>query len=168
MADLILAPKPKRKRILTLDDLFSRCIANPETGCIEWQGWIKGCGETYGVVQVNHRRVTAHRYAWELANGAIPNGLCVLHECDNPRCVNPKHLFLGTHDANNKDRAAKGRSAKMMGDRSPKAKITESQAIDIKSRLVSGTSPTIISRLLGIPYSLIYKIKEGKNWKHLA
>lgn len=80
--------------------------------CWPWTG--AASDEGYGRFLLNGRNggyVMAHRYAWEQANGPIPDGLFVLHRCDNPRCVNPWHLFLGTKGDNNRDRAAKGRSA---------------------------------------------------------
>lgn len=60
--------------------------------------------------------IRAHRYAWYLANGPIPDGMVICHKCDNPGCVNPAHLFIGTQDQNNKDRAAKGRTVVLTGD----------------------------------------------------
>jgi len=84
-------------------------------GCIEWTGCLDTGG--YGQISVNNRMVLVHRLAWELANGPIPDGLSVLHHCDNPPCCETEptegypegHLFLGTHAENNADRSAKGR-----------------------------------------------------------
>jgi hypothetical protein len=80
-----------------------------QTDCILWSGRIGN--HRYGVVDVGGRSVLAHRQAWEDANGPIPVGLFVLHRCDNPPCVNPEHLFLGTHQDNMADMKAKGRGA---------------------------------------------------------
>ena len=66
----------------------------------------------YGLYRVNGTRKMAHRYAWELVNGPIPAGMCVLHSCDNPPCCNPDHLFLGTHAENMADMVRKGRSTR--------------------------------------------------------
>lgn len=76
--------------------------------CWEWTGWRKETG--YGRVRIDGRILYAHRVSWILANGPIPDDLRVLHRCDNPPCVNPDHLFLGTQGDNNADRDAKGRN----------------------------------------------------------
>lgn len=78
--------------------------------CMEWTGAKSLLG--YGRIKVNGRLELPHRLMWELVNGAIPDGLCVLHKCDNPPCINPTHLFLGTKSDNMQDAAAKGRLPK--------------------------------------------------------
>jgi hypothetical protein len=71
--------------------------------------WIGGLSHSYGWMGINSRHVLAHRISWELHNGPIPDGLYVCHHCDNPPCVRPDHLFLGTHDDNMNDKISKGR-----------------------------------------------------------
>ena len=78
--------------------------------CWEWQGMKKKDGLPYGLVKIFFRRFYAHRVAWELTNGPIPKGLNVLHRCDNPVCVRPSHLFLGTQADNIADMVSKGRN----------------------------------------------------------
>src|SRR5665811_1223275 len=75
--------------------------------CWEWTGYKNGKG--YGVINLQGQRVLAHRMAWELKNGPVPDGLFVLHRCDNPPCCNLKHLWLGTKADNNNDMTTKGR-----------------------------------------------------------
>lgn len=90
--------------------------------CWLWTGKVNDSG--YGVIRnVLGVETKCHRVAYVLANGYIPHGLCVLHRCDNRRCCNPSHLFLGTRGDNNRDRSAKGRTAR--GARLPHSKLTE-------------------------------------------
>jgi hypothetical protein len=75
--------------------------------CWEWQAGKRPNG--YGQFRVEHRNLLPHRVSWQAFNGPIPDGMCVLHKCDNPGCVNPNHLFLGTHQDNTRDMMRKGR-----------------------------------------------------------
>lgn len=87
---------------------FWRRVMKPESdGCWTWTGSTAGYG--YGRVFVDGRQQSAHRVAWELTNGPIPEGLIVCHKCDNPPCVRPLHLFLGTHKDNSQDMVRKQR-----------------------------------------------------------
>lgn len=76
-------------------------------GCLEWQGWRNDYG--YGGVSYQNKKWKVHRLSWHLSKGAIPVGKCVLHKCDNPRCFEVKHLFLGTKKQNSRDMVLKGR-----------------------------------------------------------
>ena len=78
----------------------------PECGCWIWMGGRRGF---YGCISVDNKTELAHRVAWTLYKGTIPNGLLVLHHCDTPLCVNPNHLFVGTQSDNIKDCVKKGR-----------------------------------------------------------
>ena len=79
-------------------------------GCMEWQGHLDTCG--YGSVHFLGKIKGLHRLIWELVKGIIPEGLQILHHCDNPPCINPNHLFLGTHQDNMADMVLKGRAKK--------------------------------------------------------
>lgn len=104
-------------------------------GCIEWCGRPLTTGG-YGVLRVKGVFTKAHRHAWAITNGLIPQGLFVLHRCDNPICVNPEHLFLGTAFDNMQDMAAKGRAAgsRRVGEKHPLAKLSSAQVREIRAR----------------------------------
>lgn len=96
-----------RKRITPSERFWSN--VQKTDGCWVWTG----CrSHDYGLMGANKARILAHRFSWELHYGPIPNGLGVLHRCDNPPCVRPDHLFLGTFEDNMKDKIAKGRQAR--------------------------------------------------------
>lgn len=93
----------------TPPERFARWFKKSDTadGCWEWLGHLNWKG--YAEFSIDRKKWKAHRYAWFLANGAIPDGLLVLHRCDNPKCVRPDHLFLGTHADNMHDAQKKQR-----------------------------------------------------------
>lgn len=105
--------------------------------CWEWTGAKNRAG--YGMLKAgaaNGSNTIAHRYSWTLVNGEIPDGLKILHKCDNPGCVRPSHLFLGTQKDNVHDMIAKGRDTaikEQKGEKHPRAKLTNSQVDEIRS-----------------------------------
>jgi len=130
-----------------------------ENGCLEWTGAIV---HGYGMFNRYPGLITASRMAWIFAYGEIPDGLCVLHKCDNPRCVDYLHLFLGTRRDNHLDKVAKGRSNR--GMRHGHAKLTDAQVLEI--RAMSGTQKSIAERF-GVDQGLISKILSRKYWSHI-
>jgi hypothetical protein len=131
-------------------------------------GWTRSLDKAgYGHIQVGHytdgslRRVRAHRYAWELTYGAIPAGLYVCHTCDNPRCVNPLHLFLGTQAENMRDMTSKGRRA--AGDTHGNTAIRDYQLPWIRSMLASGITAKDIARAFGVSRAAIGRIARGET-----
>jgi hypothetical protein len=95
----------------SLQERFNRSYdINKEIGCWEWNRALNVKG--YGHMRMDHKNILAHRLAYELYKGEITNSLCVCHSCDNPKCVNPAHLWLGTKKDNNKDMLQKGRGRK--------------------------------------------------------
>lgn len=130
--------------------------------CVEWA---KARGrQGYGVAWQNGKKISAHRFAWIKANGPIPTGMCVLHRCDNPSCVNPEHLFLGTRGQNNADRAAKKRNADISGEKHPMAKFTEKQVCSIRE---DSRSQRAIAAEYGVTQSCISNIKRRRSWAHI-
>ena len=120
-------------------------------------------GKGYGQFSVGGARVvSAHRFSYEIENGTIPDGMCVLHKCDNPSCCNPKHLTIGSNLENTKDRNEKGRTAK--GESVGSAKLTENQVLEIFN--MNG-SIRKIAPLFGISKSQVLAIKHKKKWAHL-
>lgn len=133
--------------------------------------WIYGGaddGSGYGTFGIAGRIHRTHRLSWTISIGEVPVGLCVLHKCDNRRCVNPNHLFLGTRVDNNKDRHAKGREKPCKGSTNGRAKITEEQAVEIRSLQRSGWTYTQLMVKYGLSKSMIGNIVQGKAWRHVS
>lgn len=106
----------------------------------------------------------AHRYAYELANGPIPEGKFVCHRCDNPACCNPHHLFLGSHTDNVRDSIRKGRFAR--GRRQPRAKLTVEAVRDIRAR-ASTAGLEALADQYGVSKSLVCYVANRKKWAHV-
>jgi hypothetical protein len=137
---------------------FSHCRL-AENGCWIWTGKTTTCG--YGIVG---RDKLAHRLSHRLFKGEIPNGLWVLHSCDNPPCVNPAHLRAGTRQENVDDCIARGRFRKSHGALNNLAKLTDADIIDIRN---STLSPKVLSAKYGIDRTNVNYIIRGKTWTHV-
>lgn len=131
--------------------------------CWPWGGTIHHRG--YGIIVNDHKRnALAHRVTYERFNGPIPDGMMVCHRCDNPPCVNPAHLFLGTHQDNMTDRNRKGRT--QHGERHHHAKLTAADVLTIRS-LYPGMSQTAIAKQFGINQTIVSDIVRRIIWKHV-
>jgi hypothetical protein len=115
----------------------------------------------YGAFFVGKLR-PAHRVSWEMANGPIPDGLLVLHRCDNPPCVRPDHLFLGTHAENTADAITKGRLAS--GERHGRHKLGAEAVPSIRARWAAGERLADIAADFGISRSQVSRIGLGRKW----
>lgn len=134
--------------------------------CWNWMGFKNSAG--YGRLRVDGRKELAHRVSWSDRNGAIPNGLCVLHRCDNPACVNPSHLFLGTRTVNNADRHSKGRSGAPHGEKSSFARFRDDQIPYVCALLKAGLSQSDVARAYGVHKGTISHIARGGTWGHIT
>ena len=148
-------PKPSP----TFEERYAKAVAkgSPEE-CWEWLGWKS---HRYGVMEVSGKRWSAHRLTWTLTHGPIPNGLHVCHRCDNPPCVNPSHLFLGTNLDNVRDKVAKGRAS---GGRGQSWKLSLAIAKDVRALRISGASVGAIARKYDVTVQAIYAIIKGHSW----
>ena len=134
------------------------------TPCIEWTGCKNNRG--YGKRRVKKKYVYAHRQAYEDVHGAIPNGLCVMHSCDNRSCVNVDHLSLGTHKDNTRDAVLKGRLSR--GSRHPSSKLSKEDVMEIRCLSDEGVVQREIASIFGVTREAISRIVTRKNWKVLV
>lgn len=143
----------------------------------------------YGRFFIKTKGVRAHRFSWQLANGPIPEGLCVCHKCDNPPCVKPEHLFLATHSENMLDAGRKGRNgsqrypervprgdkhgARLHPERVPrgencgKSRLTEADVVRIRQLHSEGRSLRCLGREYGVHDTTIYFAVRGLTWRHV-
>jgi len=147
---------------------YSNIIINDETECLEWKGTIKSNG--YGQFKnLNKKWFHAHRYSYELFIGKIPEKMCVCHCCDNRKCINPSHLFIGTKKDNTQDMIKKNRQAYVSspGERNGRAKLKYCDIINIRKYLDSGMNCTKISKIYNVSISAINRIQLNKSWRNI-
>lgn len=149
----------------TIVRFWSKVRKDPD-GCWRWTSTITACG--YGQFKFRGKHgasALAHRVSWELHNGPIPAGLCVCHHCDNPCCVNPDHLFVGTPSDNMRDKAEKGRAAK--GDRNAACVLSPDAVRAIRAMGDTRASHRSIARLHGVSHKTVSDILHGRRWTWL-
>lgn len=144
-----------------------------DTGCWIWSGVVSGNG--YGKLRINGRQVSAHRVAYQEFIGPIPRGMCVCHSCDTPLCVNPSHLWLGTHQDNMRDMIRKGRHGSKAdgyvphrqgpkGERARTAKLDAAKVLDIRN---SRSSCAELAEKYGITARAIAMVRSFETWGHI-
>ncbi len=132
-------------------------------GCWIWQGT---CNNIGGYGQIHLKKgvlIRAHRYYYELYYGKIPKGKHICHKCDNPPCVNPNHLFIGTHTDNMRDKVLKGRH--IHGESHPLHKLKWKDILQIRKYYnIKNRNGGILARKYGVDISLIHRIIKKKTW----
>jgi hypothetical protein len=167
---------------------FWSLVQKSDGGCWEWTHSRASNG--YGSFKMNYKHRLAHRYAWEITNGAIPAGALVCHRCDNPPCVNPDHLFLGDYSTNQLDAVAKGRhsaqthrhrwargsrhgtkthpEAVARGERASQAKLTNERVLEIRAaRASTGYGKRRLAAMFGVPEATVSLIIRRITWTHI-
>lgn len=161
------SPKNKgtKRPTMPLKDRFWKLVSGKDTdGCWEWDGAKDKKG--YGRFMIWPRTRLAHHVSFELAFGLSPSlPLCVLHRCDNPSCVRPAHLFLGTKSDNNADMHEKDRHAK--GTDQPHAVLTDALVRELRERSGQGYTYRAIAEMYGFNKHTIYCAIVGITWRHV-
>lgn len=150
-----------------------------DDACWPWLAGGRPAG--YGQFRGDHKqKIDAHRFSWTLHHGPIPDGMFVCHRCDNPRCVNPAHLFLGTTQDNTADRHKKGRDyggdrhysrtspeRLARGERNGWAKLTSEQALAIRTRRAAGLSLRLVGVEFNVSATTVLRICRRESWNHV-
>lgn len=151
-----------------LDEIERRFLAHVLVrgwdDCWPWTGTPDRKG--YGKITLRGVEFRAHRIAWQRMHGRDPSDLLVLHSCDNPPCCNPRHLKLGTHADNQREKRERGRSTR--GEANPGGgKLTTDDVHEIRRRLAAGETGKRIAADYGVSSTLVYKIHRRQLWQHV-
>ena len=155
----VYSPQDRIKRLSIVDE---------QSGCWNWAGsTTNGYGRLITGSRTNGTRksMTAHRYSYLSFNGEIKDSLFVCHKCDNKKCVNPSHLFLGTHQDNIDDREAKGRNNHVTGERVASSKLTVACVISAKRLRAKGLTFQAIADRFEVGKSAVMRAIKGETWK---
>ena len=145
----------------------NRYVIDEDTNCWNWIRAVSSSG--YGSMWNGTKVVRAHRLSYELYNGTIMNGLFVLHKCDNKKCVNPKHLFLGTQQVNLTDMSIKGRGVNNRGERCGTSKLITEEVVEIQRLLKCTTlEHKEIATMYNVSRQTVSHINSGRRWKHVG
>ena len=165
---LWLKGKPGVRKTTQAQRFWAKVNKKGPNECWTWAGNRTTGG--YGAWQLKAKFASAHRIAWMLTYGPIPegeghHGTCVCHRCDNRLCVNPNHLFLGNHTENMQDMEKKGRAVHFPGSTNPRARLTDTQVREIRS------NPEIPPKALAVRFNVstatISSIRKGKTWRNI-
>lgn len=150
-----------------VERFWIRVDRSNENGCWIWKGDRSKKG--YGQLKINGTNARAHRIAYKLEHGIIPDGLLVLHRCNNPSCVRPSHLYAGTPKDNSRDLQATGYQNTNAGSRNGQAKLNEYQVTEIRQRYAAGdVSQYELARLYSVSRSCIKDVVNHTWWHHVT
>lgn len=152
-----------------LHSFLDNVILNPSTWCWDWQGCKDRDG--YGSIGYKNKSRLVHRLAYMLYNQLSEEdieGKVVMHLCDNPSCVNPDHLQLGTQKDNVHDCIKKGRRANRKGEQNPNSKLTDYQAQKIRELYQLGISQEELAKMFNVARRTIYNIRKNISWAHVS
>lgn len=146
----------------TVEDFWNNVDKTSKNKCWNWKG---NCFSTgYGVFYINYKIVSTHRYSYKLKFGKIPKGLSVLHRCDNRKCCNPYHLYLGIQQENMNDMIERGRS--LTGEQHPHHKLTLNQVKKIRKLYSIGKhSQYDLAKIFNVHQSTIWRVVDNITWK---
>lgn len=159
--------KIRGQTVYPLQERLSRLSVKKDNGCIEWIGALRN---GYGRLMIGSRpfgrkSVSAHRLSYELNIGLIPENMYICHKCDNKKCINPDHLFLGAHQDNVNDREAKGRNNPLSGEAHASSKLNEASVLSAKRLRAKGLTYQAIADRFGVHKTTIMDAIKGKSWK---
>jgi hypothetical protein len=152
--------------VKAIAERFASKHTRPEVGCWIWQAATNG---RYGLISSGGKMLKAHRAAYQMHRGPIPDGMVVMHACDNPLCVNPDHLSLGTQLDNIRDRDRKGRQVPNhpAGELNGMRKLSDADVLSIRRLRQKGLTMAAIADRFGVSRSNISFIIAGKRWPHI-
>jgi hypothetical protein len=165
----------------TIERFWSKVNVGPPDQCWEWQAGLS-LPNGYGVFWLNQSNHGAHRVSWTLENGEIPEGLLVLHKCDNKKCVNPRHLYLGTNLQNAQDTAQRNSGYKerirqrviktnkerpAAVARRGNSKLSDQDVLRIRELVASGMMQKDVADMYGISRAAVCRIVRNKSWQEL-
>lgn len=148
-----------------MHDFLEKCVINPSTWCWEWTGYTDRDG--YGQFSLKGKIWLVHRLAYTMYHNLTEDniaGKVVMHKCDNPCCVNPNHLELGTQKENVIDMHKKGRGPNRAGEKNPNSKLTEYQVRKIRELYELGISQEELSKMFNVSRRTIHNIRKGISW----
>jgi len=160
-----IAANKRFKMPAHMDDLKFRFFEKVlKKDCWEWRGHLSS-SFGYGRLRFNGVAWDTHILSWKIHNGDIPKGMCICHTCDNPACVNPNHLFMGSYAQNSADMKAKNRHA--FGEKNGMSKLSNKEVLSIRKDLKAGVSSILLAKQYGVHPNHILRIKRNESWKNV-